>query len=85
MDEAEFEKAVVEERLGRWLARSRPGGTTANKVCVFEDYGAWRTLVTDERAGVLEGTRREFATESEALADALDSLRLLKDLLTFRA
>ena len=85
MNEAEFDAIVTDERLGRWLAKSKPGGTTANKVCVFEENGVWFTVTTDERAGIIESTRRSFADEHEALADALEGLRFLKDLSGFRA
>ncbi|WP_345800704.1 hypothetical protein AAIB33_14680 [Microbacterium sp. AZCO] len=85
MNQAEFDRIVQDERLGRWLLRAEPSGASANKVCLFEKQGTWYTLTTDERAGVIETTRRSFGAESEALADALEGLRFLKHLLNFRA
>ncbi|MEZ3162019.1 hypothetical protein AB1K54_16000 [Microbacterium sp. BWT-B31] len=37
--------------------------------------GVWHREITDERAGVMESSRREFATEEEALDDALETAR----------
>ncbi len=85
MNRSDFDEVVRAERLGRWLARSEPSGATANKLCLFERAGTWYTVTTDERAGVIETTRRSYSNQSEALADALEGLRFLKDFLSFRA
>lgn len=84
MQMTEFDAIVAEERLTRWLRRGEPSGTAANKVCLFERGGIWQTVMTDERAGEIDATRRSFHTESAALDDALEGLRFLKDLLDFR-
>lgn len=85
MNATQFDEMVRTEHLGRWLARSEPSGATANKLCLFERDGTWCTVATDERAGVIETTRRSYSNQSEAFADAVEGLRLLKDFLSFRA
>lgn len=81
MDKDEFVKVVTAERLQRWLWMDEPRGTSADKVCVWSsDDGVWRTAITDERAGIVETTRRSFETESDALSDALEQLRMLQTL-----
>lgn len=80
MDRAEFEARVETERLRRWLSLAEPRGTSADRVCVWQHHDQWRIAITDERAGVIETTRRAFETESAALADALSGLRMLKSL-----
>ncbi len=78
MDVEQFEVAVRTERLGRWIRRGRPAGVSANEVCVFPEDDRWVTVMTDERAAVVETTYREFDAESKALEDALDGARLLR-------
>ncbi|NYF15248.1 hypothetical protein HDC37_000060 [Microbacterium sp. AK009] len=84
MNESVFDEVVQAERLERWLTRSEPTGATANRLCLFERDGTWYTVVTDERAGVIETTRRSYRDRSEALADAVEGLRFLRDFLSSR-
>lgn len=70
------------ERLSRWLQVGRPGGTSVNKVCVFADEGSWTVVITDERAAVVDSSRRKFASEAAAVDEALDSARMLRALLS---
>jgi hypothetical protein len=79
---AEVADAAREERLSRWLQVGAPGGTSANKVCVFQSDDTWTVVITDERAGVIETSRRQFDSEAAAVEEALDSARMLKTLLT---
>lgn len=79
---AEVAGAAREERLSRWLHVGPPSGTSANKVCVFGGEGMWTVVITDERAGVIDASRREFDSESAAVEEALDSARMLRTLLT---
>lgn len=69
------------DRLSRWLQVGRPGGTSVNKVCVFADEGSWTVVITDERAAVVDSSRRKFASEAAAVDEALDSARMLRALL----
>lgn len=80
MERAEFKARREAERLRRWLSLGPPRGTSADRVCVWQDGEQWRIAITNERAGVIETTRRAFETESVALADALSGLRMLKSL-----
>lgn len=70
------------ERLSRLLQVGRPGGTSANKVCVFADEGSWTVVITDERAAVVDSSRRKFESEAAAVDEALDSARMLRALLS---
>lgn len=70
------------ERLSRWLQVGRPGGTSANKVCVFADEGSWTVVITDERAAVVETSCRKFESEAAAVDAAFDSARMLRALLS---
>lgn len=74
--------AARQERLSRWLQVGRPGGTSANKVCVFADEGSWTVVITDERAAVVDSSPRKFASEAAAVGEALDSARMLRALLS---
>lgn len=80
----EFEKIVEAERLGKYLRMGAPDGTTSNRVCVFADGARWVTVSTDERASIIEKTLRTFDNESDALEDALEALRLERDLIEYR-
>lgn len=70
------------ERPSRLLQVGRPGGTSANKVCVFADEGSWTVVITDERAAVVDSSRRKFESEAAAVDEALDSARMLRALLS---
>ena len=82
MDLDEFERRVSDARLGRWVYTGAPRGSSSDKVCVYQQDGDWQYVITDERAGVIEQTRRRFATESEALEGALEAAEDLKAILT---
>lgn len=75
----EFHDIVVAEHLRRLLYEGAPNGSTSSKVCVFSDGAQWVTVCTDERAAVVTKTRRTFGSRLEALDDAVDALRLLRD------
>lgn len=77
---AEIEGVARAERLNRYLHVGAPQGTTSNKVCVYVDGERWLVVITDERAGVIESSRRTFSSEAEAVAEALDSARMLRSL-----
>jgi hypothetical protein len=79
---AEVASVAREERISRWLHVGPPSGTSANKVCVFGGDGIWTVVITDERAGLIGTSRREFDSESAAVEEALDSARMLRTLLT---
>lgn len=80
----EFHDIVDSERLRRFLNEGAPEGSTSSKVCVFKNGAQWVTLHTYERAAVITRTRRTFDTRAEALEDAVNGLRLLRDLEEFR-
>lgn len=80
----EFSDVVDEERLRRFLHEGAPLGTTSSNVCVFQDGPRWVTLHTDERATVITETRRTFTAQPEALDDAVNGLRFIRDLAEFR-
>jgi hypothetical protein len=42
----------------------------------------WTVVITDERAGAIDTSRREFDSESAAVEEALVSARMLRTLLT---
>lgn len=84
MNRVEAEAIIADEGLGRYVRFGAPDGTAADKVCVFDEGGTWITLMTDERAVVQEPTVRTFASESDALDDLIDGLRVLKSAKEFR-
>lgn len=85
MNRVEAEAIIADEGLGRYVRFGAPDGTAADKVCLFDEGGTWITLMTDERAVVQEPTVRTFASESEALDDLIDGLRVLKSAKEFRS
>lgn len=80
----DFYDVVEKEHLGNFLHEGAPLGTTSSKVCVFQDGLRWVTLLTDERAAVITGTRRTCTSRPEALDDAVNGLRFVRDLEEFR-
>jgi len=76
-----FRTAVDSEGLRRWLVVGRPDGVAAHRVCVYEAGPSWELVISDERAGAIEATRRRFDDGSEALEAALASARKLRDIL----
>lgn len=76
----DFYDVVENERLRVFLHEGAPIGTASSKVCVFQDGPRWVTLHTDERAAVITGTRRTFTARPEALDDAVNGLRFVRDL-----
>ncbi|WP_424709229.1 hypothetical protein [Microbacterium sp. SLBN-111] len=75
----EFHDIVDAEHLRRFLYEGAPNGSTSSKVCVVSDGAQWVTVCTDERAAVITKTRKTFDSQLEALDDAVDALRLLRD------
>lgn len=80
----EFHDIVDAEHLRRFLHEGAPNESTSSKVCVLPDGAQWVTVCTDERAAVVTNTRRTFDSQLEALDDAVDALRLLRDLEEYR-
>ena len=80
----DFYDVVEKEHLRKFLHEGAPLGTTSSKVCVFQDGPRWVTLHTDERAAVITRTRRTFTAQPEALDDAVNGLRFIRDLAEFR-
>lgn len=61
-----------------------PDGGSVDKVCLFERDGVWQTVVTDERAVLQAGTARSYGSETEALTDFVEALRVMKSFKEFR-
>jgi hypothetical protein len=80
-----FHDIVDSERLHRFLNEGAPEGSASSKVCVFQDGARWVTLHTDERAAVITKAHKTFDTRAEALEDAVNGLRFLRDLEEFRS
>ena len=84
MQIGEFHRIVDAERLRRFLHEGAPEESPSSRVCVFPDGAQWATVWTDERAAVVTKTRRTFDSRREALDEAVDALRLLRDLEEYR-
>lgn len=83
VDRATFDQTVQDERLKRWLHHGPPTGRNASQLCLWQ-ADSWMTVETDERAGRIEKTFRRFNDEATALDNALDGLRLMRDLSSYR-
>ncbi|WP_336857463.1 hypothetical protein [Sinomonas albida] len=78
MNREEFDETIRREGLERYVRYGAPDSTGSDKVFLFKDGERWYTAMSDERAVVQPETVREFDSESEALDDMLDGLRVLK-------
>ncbi|KAA9108296.1 hypothetical protein [Microbacterium rhizomatis] len=54
MNAEDFREAILAERLMRWVQVGPPDGASANRVCVYGSEGFWQSVITDERAGLME-------------------------------
>ena len=78
MNRKEVDEVIRREGLEPYARFGTPDGTGPEKVFLFRDGERWYTAMSDERAVVQPETTREFDSESEALDDMLDGLRVLK-------
>lgn len=74
MDIDELTKIIDEEKLDAPVIYG--GARLHDDAVVLERSGdGWSVYLVDERASAIESTRREFATESDALEHVLRKLR----------
>ncbi|WP_336857464.1 hypothetical protein [Sinomonas albida] len=78
MDRHQAEEMMRNEGLLNFALFENPEHGDADKVLLYEADGRWHTAITSEHGSILPRTVREFDSESAALADMIDGLRVLK-------
>ena len=78
MDRHQAEEIMRNEGLLNYALFENPEHADAEKVLLYEVDGRWHSAITSERGSILPRTVRAFDSESAALADMIDGLRVLK-------
>ena len=79
MDRTEAMEVLSREGLENYAHFGEPDSDAGDKVCLVQRGNRWVTMITDEDAVVYQSTIRGFPSESEALEDMIDGLRVVKN------